>query len=446
MTALPMCPTTFLIVRETSFEPSRCRRCLPPAFIVWLKEQTMTGQTDDAVADAKSLPASIWALGFVSLFMDISSEMIHSLLPIFLSTALGASTVTIGIIEGVGEATASVSKLFSGYLSDLLNRRKALAVAGYGLGALSKPLFALAPSVFWVLAARFSDRIGKGIRGAPRDALVGDLAPRALLGAAYGLRQSLDTVGAVVGPLFAMVLMVLLHNDFRFVFWLATIPAVASVVLLVFAVAEPATGSRASQTKPPIRWSELRRLGVLFWGVVAVGSVLTLARFSEAFLVLRVQGTGLSIAMVPLALVVMNVVYAASAYPMGALSDRLDRRLVLACGFGALIVADIVLALGSNIWVVMTGVGLWGLHMGMTQGLLAALVADVAPAPLRGTAFGIFHFVTGIAVLLASLIAGILWQLFGAPATFLAGAVLTAAGLVAGVAIASVDRKHEARP
>jgi MFS family permease len=384
---------------------------------------------------ARRLPGSIWALGFVSLFMDVSSEMIHGLLPVFLTAALGASTATVGLIEGVGEATASISKLFSGRLSDRLNRRKPLTVIGYGLGTLSKPLFALAPSASWVLLARFSDRIGKGTRGAPRDALIGDLVSPTLRGAAYGLRQSLDTVGAFVGPALAMLLMVLLHDDFRTVFWIAVIPGVVAVAILVVAVREPAPVESASKVPPLIRWSDLRHLGGAFSAVVVVGSVLTIARFSEAFLVLRANDAGLPIALAPLALVVMNAVYSVSAYPMGALSDRIDRRLVLIGGFGVLIGADILLAVGSRLWVVMAGTGLWGLHMGMTQGLLAALVADVAPAELRGTAFGVFHFVSGVALLFASLIAGILWEEWGAPATFLAGASFTALGLLGGLAI-----------
>jgi len=397
----------------------------------------MDGESDESNrAAATRLPASIWALGLVSLFMDVSSEMIHSLLPIFLSTTLGASIVAIGIIEGVGEATASISKLFSGWLSDRMQRRKTLAVVGYGLAALSKPLFAIAPSASWVLLARFSDRIGKGIRGAPRDALVGDLAPPGLRGAAYGLRQSLDTVGAFLGPMLAIALMALLKGDLRSVFWLAVIPALLSVPILVFGVAEPRPTGRSAPVRPPIRWGELRRFGFLFWTVVAVGFVLTLARFSEAFLILRAQSAGLANALIPLALIVMNAVYAASAYPMGALSDRIDRRVVLAGGFAVLIVADLVLALAASLAGVMAGIALWGLHMGMTQGLLAALVVDVAPADLRGTAFGLFHFAGGIAVLLASLLAGVLWARYGAPATFLAGAVLTALGLAGGVAIA----------
>ena len=280
-----------------------------------------------------------------------------------------------------------------------------------------------------MLFARFTDRVGKGIRGAPRDALVGDLAPSALKGAAYGLRQSLDTVGAFAGPLLAMVLMALFADDFRLVFWVALVPGVAAVAILLFAVREPKRQVRESSERAPIHWTELHRLGGTFWGVVAVGTVLTLARFSEAFLILRAQDAGLSLALIPLVLVIMNIVYAASAYPMGALSDRVDRRLVLTAGFVVLIAADIVLATAPNLWMVMLGVGLWGLHMGMTQGLLATLVADAAAVNVRGTAFGVFHFVTGIAVLLASLIAGGLWQVLGPSATFIGGAVFTAVGL-----------------
>lgn len=377
-----------------------------------------------------SLPRSIWALGFVSMFMDISSEMIHGLLPTFLVTVLGASAEMVGVIEGIGEATASISKLFSGWISDRLGKRKVLTILGYGLGALSKPLFALAPTPSWVLAARFSDRVGKGIRGAPRDALVGDLAPPELRGAAYGLRQSLDTVGAFFGPLLAMALMALLRDDFRLVFWLAVIPGLAAVAILALAVQEPVQVRRTSTTKSPIRWSELGLLGRAFWFIVAVGSVLTLARFSEAFLLLRAGDVGLPATLVPLVLVVMNIVYAAAAYPMGALSDRVNRRLMLGAGFGVMIVADIVLAAAQEIWVVMLGVGLWGLHMGMTQGLLAALVADAAPSELRATAFGLFNFASGIALLFASLVAGFLWEQIGPSSTFIAGAVFAAVGLL----------------
>jgi MFS family permease len=367
--------------------------------------------------------------------MDISSEMIHGLLPVYLTTVLGATTETVGLIEGIGEATASISKLFSGWISDRLGKRKALTIIGYGLGALSKPLFATAPTPSWVLLARFSDRIGKGIRGAPRDALIGDLVPAESRGAAYGLRQSLDTVGAFAGPLFAIALMALFKDNFRLVFWLAVIPGLAAVAVLALGVREPQQIKPGAQAAIPIRRADLAQLGGPFWGIVAVGAVLTLARFSEAFLILRAGDAGLSPALAPLVLVVMNVVYASAAYPMGVLSDRLDRRFILAAGFAVLILADIILAFAPGIWMVMLGVGCWGLHMGMTQGLLAALVADAAPKALRGTAFGLFNFASGIALLLASLIAGLLWELIGPSATFLAGAAFTVLGLLGSVTL-----------
>ena len=374
------------------------------------------------------LPAGVWALGLVSMFMDISSEMIHGLLPVFLTSVLGASAEMVGLIEGVGEATASISKLFSGWFSDKFRKRKALTIVGYGMSALSKPLFALAASSSLVLGARFADRVGKGIRGAPRDAMIGDMAPRGLRGAAYGLRQALDTVGAFAGPLIAIVLMAQLHDDFRLVFWLAVIPGLLSVLVLVFGVHEPE--HEAATLQAPLRFADLKTAGFAYWIVVGIGAVLTLARFSEAFLILRAQTVGLALALAPLVLVVMNIVYALSAYPLGALSDRIDRKLLLVVGFAVLIAADAILAVASNIPTVMIGVAAWGLHMGMTQGLLAALVADEAPPNLRATAFGVFNFVCGIALLLASLTAGVLWEMVGPHATFMAGAAFTAVGLV----------------
>jgi MFS family permease len=376
-----------------------------------------------------ALPRDVWVLGIVSLFMDISSEMIHGLLPVFLTSVLGAGTEMVGLIEGVGESTASICKLFSGWLSDRLGKRKALAVVGYGLAALSKPLFAIAPTASLVLAARFSDRIGKGTRDAPRDALIGDLVREGYRGAAYGLRQSLDTIGGFAGPLLAIGLMAMLHDNFRFVFWLALIPGVISVLVLVIGVHEPPRQPKATQA--PLKLRDLRTIGSAYWIVVGVGVVLTLARFSEAFLILRAKNAGLPLALAPLVLVVMNIVYALSAYPLGALSDHVDRKLMLGAGFAMLIAADILLAAAPNLWIVMSGVGVWGLHMGMTQGLLSALVADEAPQQLRATAFGVFNFASGIALLLASLIAGFLWEQIGPSATFAAGAVFSALGLSA---------------
>jgi MFS family permease len=381
---------------------------------------------------ASPLPAGIWALGFVSLFMDISSEMIHALLPVFLVTVLGASTLTVGAIEGIGEATAAVTKLFSGWLSDRLGQRKLLTVIGYGLGALSKPLFALALSPAGVLVARVTDRVGKGVRGAPRDALVGDLAPPGMQGAAFGLRQSLDTVGAFIGPLLAIALMALFHDRFRLVFWCALIPGFVAVTILVLAVREPPRRVRG-QRRAPINWQELRNLDAGYWRVLGVGVVLNLARFSEAFLILRATGLGLPLVWTPIVLVVMNIVYALTAYPVGVLSDKASKRFILFAGFLVLIAADMVLSLGAGLTAVMLGIGLWGLHMGLTQGLLARLVADTAPARLRGTAFGVFHLTTGLAILTASLIAGGLWDWLGPAATFLAGAGFTVVGLIGAV-------------
>jgi MFS family permease len=378
-------------------------------------------------AERRAIPRAVWTLGLVSLLMDVSSEMIHGLLPVFLVSALGASTTMVGLIEGVGEGTASISKLFSGWLSDRLGKRKALTVAGYGLSALSKPLFALATTSSLVLAARFSDRIGKGIRGAPRDALIGDLVPAGSRGAAYGLRQALDTVGAFAGPLIAIALMAAFSDNFRRVFWLALIPGLLSVLVLAFGVREPP--HEAAAPRAPVRLEECRSLGQAYWAVVAVGAVLTLARFSEAFLILRAQSAGLPLALAPLVLVVMNAVFATSAYPLGALSDRVNRRRLLALGFATLIAADLILAWGPNLWVVMGGIAVWGLHLGMTQGLLSALVADACPVNLRASAFGVFNFVSGVALLAASVLAGFLWAHIGPSATFIAGAGFTAVGL-----------------
>ena len=377
----------------------------------------------------RAIPGSIWALGFVSMFADISSEMIHSLLPVFLVSVLGASTLAVGLIEGIAESTALITKVFSGALSDYLGRRKFLTALGYGLAAFTKPLFPLAPSVAWVVMARFVDRIGKGIRGAPRDALVGDIAPAHLRGACYGLRQSLDTVGAFAGPLMATILMALTLDSFRTVFWIAVIPGFLSLALMIF-VKEPETVRSADKPRSPIRGADLWQLGAAYWWLVLIAAVLTLARFSEAFLVLRAQNIGLPVALVPLVMVVMNVAYAVSAYPAGHLSDRMDRRLVLAAGFGVLIGSDVVLALATGVWQLMAGVVLWGLHMGLTQGLLAALVTDTTPSPLRGTAFGVFNLASGIGMPIASFLAGWLWDQYGPQSTFYAGAGFTTVALI----------------
>ena len=375
------------------------------------------------------MPAGVWILGLVSMLMDISSEMIHSLLPMFMVTTLGASALAVGLVEGLAESTALIVKMLSGSLSDYLGRRKGLAVLGYAIGALTKPLFAMAPTVGIVLTARLLDRVGKGVRGAPRDALVADIAPPHLRGAAFGLRQSLDTVGAFLGPLLAVCLMLLWADDFRAVFWVAVIPGLMAVALLFFGLREPGHHQAAERVNP-IKRENLKRLGGRYWWVVGIGAAFTLARFSEAFLVLRAQQSGVPVALVPLVMVAMNAVYALSAYPFGKLSDRMDHKALLALGLTVLIAADLVLAFSDHWAIVLAGVALWGIHMGITQGLLATMVADTAPADLRGTAYGFFSLVSGVAMLLASVLAGLLWDGLGASSTFYAGAAFCTIALV----------------
>jgi MFS family permease len=382
------------------------------------------------------IPGTVWALGLVSLFMDLSSELVHALLPLYMTGVLGLSMVAVGVVEGIAEATASALKAFSGAISDRLRRRKPLIVLGYALAALSKPLFPLAGSVALVLGARFMDRVGKGIRGAPRDALIADVTAPGQRGAAYGLRQALDTVGAVLGPLAAIGLMVVLANNIRSVLWVAVAPAAVAVLVLVLWVREPAREQASAAAPGPVAWRSFARLQRRYWLIVGLGAVLTLARFSEAFLVLRAQDLGLALALVPAVLVVMNLVYTAVSFPAGVAADRGGQRALLFWGLAALIASDVVLGAGAGIVAVFAGAALWGVHMGLTQGLLSKLVADAAPADLRGTAFGVFYLVSGGALLAASVLAGWLWSDFGASSTFYAGAAFTAAAL-AGLLLAT---------
>jgi MFS family permease len=369
----------------------------------------------------RSVPRTIWALGLVSMFMDISSEMINSLLPVYLVASLGASPALVGIIEGVAEATASIAKFFSGWLSDRLGRRKLLTVLGYGLSAITKPIFPLAGTPYEVLVARFLDRIGKGIRDAPRDALVADVTPENLRGAGFGLRQALDSGGAFLGPLAAIGFMWAFDNNMRAVFGLAIVPAAIAVVVLIVGVKEPTQKKQLPNAKSPLSWAEAKEIGAPFWVAVAVGVMFTLARFSEAFLVLRGSNAGIPLALVPVVMIVMNVVYSLVSAPAGSLSDTFGRKVLLTSGIVILVIADLVLALVGSVTGVLLGVALWGLHLGLTQGLLAALVADTAPPRLRGTGFGLFNLATGATTLLASVVAGAVWSARGATVTFLVG-------------------------
>ena len=383
-----------------------------------------------SVHTLKKVPKGVWVLGCVSMLMDISSEMIHSLLPVFMVGSLGMSVALVGLLEGLAESLALIIKVFSGVISDAVGRRKGLALLGYSLGALSKPLFAIAPTMGWIVAGRLIDRVGKGIRGAPRDALVADITLPEVRGAAFGLRQSLDTVGAFTGPLIAVGLMLLWQNDFRAVFWVAVLPAVLAVIVLACGVREPKNSIALDRRMNPISIANLKRLSLNYWAVVMFGAVFTLARFSEAFLVLRAQQLGVALAWVPLVMVAMNAVYAVSAYPFGYLSDKVSHRALLAGGLLVLIAADFCLANAVDWKVLMCGVMLWGFHMGMTQGLLARMVVDASPADLRGTAFGFFNLMTGIAMLIASVLAGYVWDGLGAAYTFYVGAGISALALV----------------
>ena len=387
----------------------------------------------------RPLPRTVWALGLVSLCMDMSSEIIHALLPLFMTATLGLSVAMVGLIDGIAEATANITKVFSGWLSDRIGRRKPLILLGYALAGLSKPLFPLANGALPILSARFADRIGKGIRGAPRDALIADVTPDADRGRAFGLRQSLDTAGAVIGPLLALGLMLALANDMRLVFWVAVVPAALAVLVVVFGVGD--SPADAGEVRAPLRWQELRGLGRGFWLVVGVGVAFSLARFSEAFLILKASAEGLPLALAPLVLVVMNLFYSAGAYPAGALSDQVAPRRLLLAGIGVLALGDLVLALGTGLVAAFVGTALWGVHLALTQGILSRMIADRAPARLRGSAFGLFNLATGVALLGASVLAGLLWDRIGPSATFLAAA---GCALIAALLLAAVREKRAA--
>lgn len=373
------------------------------------------------------LPRNVWVLGFVSLFMDLSSEIYHALLPAFITLVLGLPATALGAIDGIAEATANFAKLFSGRLSDRSLKRKPWVMLGYGLGALSKPLFPIAASAPAVLIARFADRIGKGIRGSPRDAIVADETPPEIRGRAFGLRQALDTAGALLAPLVAIGLMAWLASDIRAVFWIAVIPAGISFLLSWLALREPEQ-HLAPLKKSPF-FAGFKQLDKETKRLLQVGFLFTLARFSEGFLILKGIDIGLNEAMSPLTLAIFNLAYVALAYPAGALSDRMRPRSILIAGMAVLIAGNLVLAETGSFTGLVIGTFLWGAHMALTQGIFARMIADSAPEHLRATSFGAFWFVTGIATLLASLGAGWLWDREGASATFLTSAGIAAAAL-----------------
>ncbi len=372
------------------------------------------------------IPRNVWILGFVSLFTDMGSGVVYSLLPFFLVSTLGANVLTVGLIEGLAEATAAIAKIFAGALSDFWQNRKTLAIVGYGLSALSKPLFALTATPATVLGVFLCDRLGKGIRVAPRDALIADTTPPEQLGAAYGLRQSLDTIGAFLGPLAAFTLMAGTAQDFRLVFKLTLIPGLLAVGLLLLGIQEPETARSAKARPHPFDGEVLKQLGRPYWVLLAIALIASLGNSSNAFLLLRANELGMAPTVVPLALVVMNITYFLSAYPAGFLSDRLGRSGVLLSGFILYSLVYAGFAFAHAPWQVWILFGSYGIHLGMNKGIVSALIADTVPAALRGTAFGLFNFVMGGALFLASFLAGGLWQWQGSRVTFLVGSGLTA--------------------
>ncbi|OJU12180.1 MAG: MFS transporter [Caulobacterales bacterium 68-7] len=379
-----------------------------------------------------SVPRTVWVLGVVSLLMDVSSEMIQALLPIYMVVSLGASAALIGLVEGFSVAVATAVKFGAGFVSDRVSRPKWLAVAGYGLAALSKPIFPLAASVEGVLIAKGVDRIGKGIRTAPRDALVAAVTPKEIRGRAYGLRKSLDTVGGFVGPLLAIGLMALLAGNIKQVFWLASIPAFFAIALLVLGVSDPPRGDEAGKAPPSLKGA--LKLDTATWSMIVLTAVIGLARFSEAFLVMKGLDVGVPESYAPAAIILLHIVFGLAAFPVGALSDRIGRGSLLLLSLAFLAAADVVLAVSTGQIAYYSGVALWGLHMGFSQGLLMTLIADAAPAHLRGSAFGLFSLISGLIALVGNVAAGLLWDSYGPQATFAVGAALSVlcAGGVAG--------------
>jgi Major Facilitator Superfamily. len=386
------------------------------------------------------LPLTIWGLGLGSLLMDTSSELVHSLSPVLLVNVLGASVVAVGMIEGVAEGIAAFTKVFAGAASDYFRRRKTLIVLGYALAALAKPLFPLATSASWVFAARFIDRMSKGIRDAPRDALVADITAQTERGAAYGLRQALDSLGSVVGPILAVLLMLALSGKIRTAMWIAVIPGILAVIVVALLVREP--HQKQAAVREPPDWGKARELPPRFWLIVTVGAIFTAARFSDSFLILRARDIGLSASYAPMIIVVLSCICAAGAYPAGVASDRISPRNLLLIGLGFLIAADVVLGVGHSIVPIFAGGALWGVHLALTQGVFAKIISDFVPVDLRGTGFGIFDLARGVAFVIANVVAGWWWRMSGAPAAFFSAAAFATIG---GIGLAVATRPHGIR-
>ena len=388
------------------------------------------GAAAPRAAPSRALGRNVVALSAVSFLTDVSSEMIYPLLPLFLSVVLRASATAIGVIEGAAESTAALLKLASGVWSDRVRRRKPLVVAGYALASVARPLVAIAQSAGQVLAIRVSDRVGKGLRTSPRDALIADSVHPSIRGRAFGFQRAADHAGAVVGPLIAFFIMRAEHVPFRRVFWLAAIPGLLAVLVLVFAVRD--VPRRRPLASPA---GSRDRLGGRFWAFLGVLFLFTLGNSSDAFLLLRAAQLGVPAALAPILWAMLHVVKSSSSTPGGALSDRIGRKPLIIGGWAVYGVVYLLFGRATQAWHAWALFAVYGVYFGLTEGVQKALVADVVPDEQRGTAFGWYNLALGLGAFPASLIFGEIWDRVGAPAAFTFGAMLA---LVSAVAISIV--------
>jgi MFS family permease len=365
-----------------------------------------------------SLHRNIFFTGVVSFFMDFSSEMVYPLVPIFLSSVLGVQKSVIGLIEGIAESTASLLKVFSGWLSDRLGHRKWLMVIGYGISTLSRPLVATAPNWGQVLASRFMDRFGKGIRNAPRDALIAESCEDLRLGRSFGFHRGMDTLGAVVGPAVAFGLLTYFNGQYRLVFWLSMIPGALAVLTIIFFIREIRVCPILEAERPKLGWKSFSGSYKFF---IVVATLFSLGNSSDVFLILRAQNVGVPVAVIPLVYLTYNVIYSLGALPAGILSDRIGPKPIIFLAFiffGFIYLGFAKASQPSHIWWLFI---FYGIFMAMTEGVQKAFLTTLIPKEFKATGFGLYNTLIGLAVLPASLIAGILWDRLGPQATFLYG-------------------------
>jgi MFS family permease len=384
------------------------------------------------------LSRNVWVAGWVSFFMDVSSEMVYPLVPLFLSSTLGVSKSVVGLIEGIAEATASLLKLFSGVIADRFGKNKLLMGFGYGISTASRPILALASGWGMVFLARFTDRAGKGIRTAPRDAIIAASTPPGQLGLAFGFHRALDTAGAVVGPAVALAILAVWAADFRLVFWLSVVPGVLAVALIVWFIE---ADGRVRPAQAALAWS-LRGFDDRFWEFLLVIGLFSLGNSSNAFLILKAEQVGTSPAWISGIYVGYNALYALMSVPGGLLADRVGMRRMIIVGLGLFAAVYAGIALASTPQQIAALFLCYGIYMGLTEGVQRAYLATLAPKERTATAFGLYHMVVGIAILPASLFAGVLWDTVGPAAPFLFGAGMAALAAVIFLGLGGANRAH----